>query len=899
MKTFFRKPLVLTAFLFAALVSVTGQNLSDFRTEPSGEEGRSSLISTNRFNGYTNHWQNYYYKWHRYGNMFKLALPETELAILQSKIDIAEDMGIPGLLMQEGFISALFGEAYSTVEDPSPEELEKLVRQEGNILVITDPSGPAGRILEEKADGIFRWAEQMNSYQLDDIDLEVVKAFFLKRGNSRLFVISSGSAEKKKQLLSLINRASTFAESYKMYKGWHGINTTLYLVTCSPGHPLELIGKGMNEGNSWFIFDGYIAPYGKEKLEDWVKEVDLPVVANTGYSPVFGCSDYEGLQVQNYMASRQYLIDYAHSKGGYAFREVFDPAADKFRYDGYFVHPGNKEQIDNENVPFILKSGNLSDNLTSSMVLFIEKDRPLSNESIWDAIMNRRAVAVLEKANMMGPAEYRNVLGLLYLDRIYLEEYFGDNLDITAEVDGYNLIVTMRNYSSLPVTGNLEIVTSDRLEAGNRLKENISLPVNKERQFTIPLQPLREAMGNTNPVAVHFRYGNRTKSTVTLLDMPPAISVNQLLYGHSPEVHFPVTVHNFSENKPFPVEISVFRKDNTRKAVFRQSKMCEAAKAEFATCDFNLRLGPGDYIVRTNTLGMTAESQLGVGRAQGKTFVYEIDLNSDGIPEYRMENDSVRITLLRTGARVIEYIVKSRNDNVLFRIWPQKNNRHDAPYRMRGYYPYGGFEDFLGQASMETHRIYDAKIIQKEGDYVQVEMETDYYGNHLKKIFTLYGNSPLLEVRFELKFKNTEANMLGPQPILELGKTHGPEDVFMIPAKEGLQEYRMLPEQKYGWTFDLKEGWNAGYDTMEDIAFAGAFPVTQPLFLHMYFCTPGDILPPSQGNIEAPHYYVEFQPWIRIPMNTVMYFTYYLWGSGGPWENAVEELRKRNLITVR
>jgi len=25
----------------------------------------------------------------------------------------------------------------------------------------------------------------------------------------------------------------------------------------------------------------------------------------------------------------------------------------------------------------------------------------------------------------------------------------------------------------------------------------------------------------------------------------------------------------------------------------------------------------------------------------------------------------------------------------------------------------------------------------------------DYYGNHLKKIFTLYGNSPLLEVRFE------------------------------------------------------------------------------------------------------------------------------------------------------
>jgi hypothetical protein len=28
-----------------------------------------------------------------------------------------------------------------------------------------------------------------------------------------------------------------------------------------------------------------------------------------------------------------------------------------------------------------------------------------------------------------------------------------------------------------------------------------------------------------------------------------------------------------------------------------------------------------------------------------------------------------------------------------------------------------------------------------------------------------------------------------------------------------------------------------------------------------------------------------------------MYFTYYLWGAGGPWENGVRYLRERNLIT--
>jgi hypothetical protein len=150
---------------------------------------------------------------------------------------------------------------------------------------------------------------------------------------------------------------------------------------------------------------------------------------------------------------------------------------------------------------------------------------------------------------------------------------------------------------------------------------------------------------------------------------------------------------------------------------------------------------------------------------------------------------------------------------------------HDRPHRLRAFYPYGGFEDFLGQASMETHRVYDARIIRERGDYVQVEMETDYYGNHLKKIFTLYGNSPLLEVRFELTFKNPEANLLGPQPILELGESHGPEDLFIVPTLEGLEEIRMRPEQMFGAVFDLKEGWNAGYDSVEDISFIGAFPL--------------------------------------------------------------------------
>jgi hypothetical protein len=884
------------AFLFLAHFSASGQSLSDFDIKLSQRAGVSTVINDVSFNGYTNHWHDWYREWHRYGNLFKIALPETKSTILQSKVDTAEDMGMPGLLMQEGFISRLFSTSYKRAENPSLDELERKIGNE-NVLVITDPLSEVGQLLEEKSDIIFEWADNLTSHQFGAVDLEMIKAFYLVNGDNYLFVISSTSKEQIKHLQGLIENTQNLLVKYELHKGWLGITTLLKTVTCTPGHPLELIGKGMNEGYSWFIFDGYIARYGKEELEGWVSEVDLPVVANVGTSPtrdgtvIYGCDNYEGFQVQDNMTSKQVFIDYAHERGGYAFRPVYDPASDNYNYDGYIAHPGNKEQIDNEDIPFINIAGRLSEDMTNSMVLFIEKGNPLTHESIWDAIMNRKAVAVLEEAKMMGPAQYRNALQLLYLDKDFLEDYYLDNLDMKAEVEGYDLIVTLKNYASSPVTGNLEITTSQAIEVNDILPGSITLAGNDTRQFSIPLQPNTDAMGRTNPVVVDFSWSDKKKGTVAMLDLPPAVSLHQLLYGHAPEVQFPVTIHNFSKDDTFPVEVVVFEKDNSRRAVFRQTKTCEAGTASFKKMDFTLELDPGHYIVRANALGTNSESQLGVGKPEGRSFVYEIDLNSDGINEYRMENDSVRISLLSTGARVIEYIVKSKEDNVLFKIWPEKTYNHKAPYRMRGFYPYGGFEDFLGQASMETHRVYDARIIKEAGDYVQVEMETDFYGNHLKKIFTLYGNSPLLEVRFELTFQNQEANVIGPQPIMELGESHGPEDVFIAPSIGGNKEYRMVPEQRYGRALDLEEGWNAGYDTMEDITFVGAFPVTQPIFLHMWMNT--------IHNRSAPHDYNEFQPWTPIIQKSTMYFTYYLWGSGGAWQNSVDELRKMNLITTQ
>ena len=398
-------------------------------------------------------------------------------------------------------------------------------------------------------------------------------------------------------------------------------------------------------------------------------------------------------------------------------------------------------------------------------------------------------------------------------------------------------------------------------------------------------------MDYTNPVAVHYKWNGKKKSTLTILDLPPAISVQRLLYAHAPQVSYPVTIHNFTGKSSFPVKVQVVDADNEKKVIYKTSQPCQTGTGTFKDMLFELDVPAGNYKVKVSTLGIDYISQLGVGKAEGAPYAYELDLNNDGVMEYRMENDSVQITLLATGARVIEYIVKSRNDNVLFKHWPEKAIDDKRPFRKRGYYPYGGFEDFLGQASMETHQVYEAEIVKKDGDYVRVRMWTYYFGNKLEKTFTLYGNSPLLEVRYALTFKNPEANVLGPQPILELGRKHWTEDVFIIPELDGLHEYRMKPEKYFGRLFFPKEGWNAGYDTKEDITFVGAFPVDQPLFLHMWMNHP--------DNNDAHHYYAEFQPWTPIFQKSTMYFSYYIWGAGGPWENGVRALRERNLITTR
>jgi hypothetical protein len=886
MNTFLKKHCVIPAILLAFFSASYAQNTDDYKYNGTFHPDKNAVTANFRFNGYTNYWHDIFQERIRYGNLFKIAASNVDYTIAQSKRDIADDMKMPGLSLQEGFLYNLLNDQYILLDQPSIQKLAEATVN-NNILVLCDPDTEAGKKLASKLPEDV-WKEKLKSHQLSAKDFTEVNAFYLENASKKIYVILSKSKELRNKVLEQIENTKNILARYDLHRGWFGAETLLKSVTCTAGHPLEVIGKGMNEGNTWFTFSGYMDFLAQKEIVDWLAKVKLPVIAEVGYGQVFGCKDYDGLQVQN-MFTPESWINFAHEKNGYVFRKVYDTEADLYNYDGYIGTEGNKEQIDNENVPFITTTGTLDNDAVPCMVVFIKKGEQITNDLLWESIMERREVAVLGNGKMMGPALYRNILELLLLDRVFLEEYFGDRINLEAFTDNYRLNVTLTNTYAHAVSGTLEIVLPPELKIAGMLTTQVNLPANTSKTVQFILQPGKTAMGKTNPVAVHYKWETGKKSTLTMLDLPPAISVHQLLYGHSPVVTYPVTVHNFTDLSSFPVKIEVHDRKNPEKVVYTSSKTCTAGTGTFNDMAFDLEIPAGNYMVKVSAIGVESISQLGVGAATGAPKLSVVDIDGDGVNEYTMENDSVKLTLLATGGRVIEYIVKSRKDNVMFKMWPAKPDDDKRRFRKRGYYPYGGFEDFLGQASMETHKIYDAEILKKEGDYVRVKMTADYFGNKLEKIYTLYGNSPLLEVQFALTFKNPEANMIAPVPVLELGKKHWTEDVFITPEKDGLHEYRMQPERYFGRIIYLKEGWDAGYDTKEDISFIGAFPVKPPLFLHMFMNHP--------RNPDAHFYCHEFQPWVPIFQKSTMYFTYYFWGTGGPWQNGVKALRERNLIT--
>ncbi len=551
-------------------IAVNSQNPDEFRHNGTINPEKNIISNSFQFNGYTNYWHDTRNNWIRYGNLFKIAVPDVDYTIAQSKVDIADDINIPGLWLQEGFIHHLFKTRYNVLEQPSLQTLADAASS-SVVLALVDPESEAGKVLTGKLPKADKLKESLKSHQFNAIDFAEVNAFYLENGKNKIFVISSTNSEVRNILADLISKTRTILEKYDMHRGWFGTETLLKSVTCMAGHPLEVIGRGMNEGNTWFTFSGYMDFLAQQEITDWLAKVNLPVVADVGTNinfiptpynqAIYGCRDYSGILLQE-MLTFEGLLRYAHDRNGYAFRSVYDPAADMYHYDGYMADEGNKEQIDNENKPFVTNTGPLDSDAVPSMVLFLRKGEQMTKERMWESIMDRREVAVLDRGKMMGPALYRNALELLLLDRVFLEEYFGSRIILEAVTNNYQLNVNISNTSSGPVSGTLEIVLPPELKIAGSLTTEVKLPAEGSKTLHFDLQPSASAMSAANPIAVHYKWDTGKKSTLTMIDLPPAISAHQLLFAHAPAFTYPVTIHNFTDQTTFPVKVEVLDKNN-------------------------------------------------------------------------------------------------------------------------------------------------------------------------------------------------------------------------------------------------------------------------------------------------------------------------------------------------
>ncbi len=403
--------LVWTAVLsLARPAPAAAESLDRFKYAGSFDPAFSAIETSGRFNGYTNYWHSLFWKWSQYGNLYLISQPDIPKSIAQSKLDIAEELGVPGLFLAEGFLSAYLEGPVREFEDPGPDALERTLDRK-DALVWVKPGTALGQKLLGRFPGAAPWREALGSHQLNARDFHDVRAFHLVSGPRRLFVIVTDGDDCRRRFRDLLANLRGVLDRYDLHRGWFGTGTLLHSVTCFPGHPLEVIAKGLNQGNDWFTFSGYMDYLMKDQLAAWLAKVGLDVVSDVGTgkathslgTTAYGLRSWDGLKIQD-MPGEEEWIKFVKDRRGYIFRPVYAPDCDKFHYDGVIAVDGTQKHIDEENVPFILQTGMIREEAPACMVLFTKKGGALTRDGMWEAILSRRAVGVLPQGSMLGPA---------------------------------------------------------------------------------------------------------------------------------------------------------------------------------------------------------------------------------------------------------------------------------------------------------------------------------------------------------------------------------------------------------------------------------------------------------------------------------------------------------------
>lgn len=841
------------------------------------------------YEGYKNYWSRDAWQWNSARGLFLQSQQSPEAALWAMEEEIGRQFMLEELWVQPGFMKALQERDFTLLERPTAETVTAAAVSD---LLIT--------FTDQDTLGIEFIAKLP-----EDKQFRRNRAFYLEGTGGRVFVLASHSAEELARLKALVLDTLAVLKQYDFHQGLAGVTTNHLMITPGAGHnPFELISLARSMGCAWMMVNGYndwmLAGPAHRALE----EVKDPFVFVSGQNvtdgAMYGLERYPDVQDNTV----EQCLDWAKEMGGHYFANLAAAdGANAGRFQGYLLSgPEDRERIEQLDAPFVARAGDIYRDAPPTMVVFLEKGAELTQGSLLSAIDSKRAVAIYPEGVVVGPKAFRTAIQLLLLEGAVLDGRVNGMLHIEARIEDGRLKIALGSRTGQMLEANFTVTPGAGIrfqEGGHTVKSCTSIaPGPAATTSEIPVYFNEAASGHNNLVGIQGTVKPADAApdeapvpfrALASINLPPVVRFHTLRYDVPGPITYPISLWNSTNTSSMDLVVVVKKKDSGE-TVYRTERRVAAAPWQETRDSMEFTLPAGDYAVEVSALGVTTIGQLAVREAPGEVIVREEDLDGDGIPEVIMENDQVRVAVLKEGGRVIEYILKATGENLFFKLWPETPPLHGTPGDTRSFYPFGGLEEFIGYPYIGGHIQFQHGIVQATGNRARVRVWANMHGSNISKVYTLYAGGPLLEAAYEFRDMTPSITTFGINPLFELGPSTGPEDHYYFP--EGtLVETRPELERYYGRACFPKEGWAAGSDPEAHTSLVIGYPVNDAVYLHLWNNHP--------NNTPTPYFYTELQPWIQFDHGTTTYFTYYILGGTEDWKQLLETFRNSGLVTTR
>ncbi len=837
------------------------------------------------FGGYKNYWSRDAWAWNSARGLFLQSRQTPEAALWALEEELGRQFMLEELWVQPGFMKALMEKDMLLLERPGVESFS--ASPQGDLFVAVTDQDPLGAELIAKLP--------------EDKQFRRNRAFYLDDTGGRVFVLASHSAEELARLKTLVLDTLGVLKQYDFHRGLAGVTTNHLMITPGAGHnPFDLISLARSMGCGWIMVNGYNDWMLAGPVNRALAEVKDPFVFVSGQNvtegAMYGLERYPDVQDNTV----EQCLAWAKEKGGHYFASLGSadgPNAANFQ--GFLLSgPGDQARIEALDAPFIAPVGDLYREAPPTMVAFLEKGAELTQQSLLAAIESKRAVAIYPEGVVVGPKALRAAIQFLLLEGTVLEERINGILNIEASIKDGVLNIALGSRSGQNLAANFTVTPSAGVrfqEGGHLVKSCTSIaPDPPTSASEIEVFFNGSASGRNNLVGIQGTVNTAGEPPVPFhalasIKIPRVVSFHTLRYDVPGPITYPISLWNSSKATSMDLAF-VVKKKGSGEEVHRTERQVAAMPWQETRESVEATLPAGDYIVEASALGVTTTGQLALREAPGEVSVREEDQDGDGIPEVIMENDRVRVAVLKEGGRVIEYILKETGENIFFKLWPKTPPLHGTPGDTRSFYPFGGLEEFIGYPYIGGHIQYNHEIVQATGNLARVRVWANMHGSKIGKVYTLYAGGPVLEAAYQFQEMTPSIATFGINPLFELGPSTGPEDHYYFP-EDTLVETRPEIARYYGRACFPKEGWAAGSDPEARTSLVIGYPVNDAVYLHLWNNHP--------DNTPTPYYYTELQPWIQFDHGTTTYFTYYVLGGTEEWTQLLETFRSSGLVTSR